>query len=105
MPAPGAPRRGRRGDGDRLLPEEGLGLGQHPRPLERRQVEGRRRRGGGRHGQDGGAQAHSKSSGSTFPLGPFTKWWKARALSAASAFTSQASPPAARASRTRPAAG
>ena len=104
MRAAGAPRRGRRGDGDGLLPEEGLGLGQNPRALERRQVEAGRRSGGGQD-QEGGAQAHSKSSGSTFPLGPFTKWWKARALSAASAFTSQASPPAARAWRTRPAAG
>ncbi len=45
------------------------------------QVDRRGRRDRDHRGQDGRAQAHSNSSGSTFPLGPWTKWWNARALS------------------------
>ena len=70
-----------------------------------RQVEIGRRRGGGGEGENGGAQAHSNSSGRISPLGPCTKWWKARWLSGASLLTSQAVAPAARAWRTSPAAG
>ena len=79
-----------------------VGGGQDPLTLERR--AGRwLRRGRDHRGQGGPDHAHSNRSGRTLPLGPWTKWWKARALSGGSALTSHAS--AARGARLQHEAG
>ncbi len=104
--APRRPRRGRRRHRDRRLLQVDVGRREHPFAIEGAHVD---RRDGSRRGQGDesgqGHGAHSRSSGRIRPLGPWTKWWKALALSDGSALTSQASAPAARACSTRPAAG